>query len=99
GNVKLADFGLVRAVAESRATSKSVVMGTAGYLSPEQISGEDTDGRSDLYSLGVLAYEMLTGSPPFSGDSSVSVAYPRLNHDVPPPSEHARGPSDALDRF
>ena len=89
GVVKLADFGLVRAVAESRATSRSVVMGTAAYLSPEQISGDDTDGRSDLYSLGVLAYEMLTGEPPFSGDTSLAVAYRRLDTDVPAPSEHA----------
>src|SRR5699024_74328 len=98
GAVKLADFGLVRAVAESRATSNSVVMGTAAYLSPEQISGSDTDGRSDLYSLGVLAYEMLTGVPPFSGDSSVAVAYRRLDTDVAAPSDQSDSVSEALDR-
>ena len=70
--------------------SNSVVMGTAAYLSPEQISGSDTDGRSDLYSLGVLAYEMLTGVPPFSGDSSVAVAYRRLDTDVAAPLRPVR---------
>ncbi len=99
GAVKLADFGLVRAVAESRATSHSVVMGTAAYLSPEQISGDDTDGRSDLYSLGVLAYEMLTGEPPFTGDNSIAVAYRRLDHDVPAPSHHADTVSADLDHL
>lgn len=99
GAVKLADFGLVRAVAESRSTSHSVVMGTAAYLSPEQISGDDTDGRSDLYSLGVLAYEMLTGEPPFTGDNSIAVAYRRLDHDVPAPSDHADTVSEDLDHL
>lgn len=99
GAVKLADFGLVRAIAESRATSHSVVMGTAAYLSPEQISGADTDGRSDLYSLGVLAYEMLTGEPPFSGDSSIAVAYQRLDTDVPAPSDQADTVAEDLDHL
>lgn len=99
GVVKLADFGLVRAVAESRATSRSVVMGTAAYLSPEQIAGDDTDARSDLYSLGVLAYEMLTGEPPFSGDNSLAVAYRRLDTDVPAPSDHSDSVSEELDHL
>ena len=99
GAVKLADFGLVRAVAESRATSRSVVMGTAAYLSPEQISGDDTDRRSDLYSLGVLAYEMLTGEPPFSGDNSIAVAYRRLDTDVPAPSDQSDSVAEDLDHL
>lgn len=99
GAVKLADFGLVRAVAESRATSRSVVMGTAAYLSPEQISGTDTDGRSDLYSLGVLAYEMLTGEPPFNGDNSIAVAYRRLDTDVPAPSDQSDSVAEDLDHL
>lgn len=99
GAVKLADFGLVRAVAESRATSSSVVMGTAAYLSPEQISGADTDGRSDLYSLGVLTYEMLTGEPPFSGDNNIAVAYRRLDTDVPTPSDHSDTVAEDLDHL
>src|SRR5690625_1731841 len=99
GAVKLADFGLVRAVAESRATSSSVVMGTAAYLSPEQISGADTDPRSDLYSLGVLAYEMLTGEPPFSGDNTIAVAYRRLDTDVPAPSDQSDSVPEDLDHL
>ncbi|OAV78762.1 serine/threonine protein kinase [Dietzia sp. 111N12-1] len=99
GAVKLADFGLVRAVAESRATSSSVVMGTAAYLSPEQISGADTDARSDLYSLGVLAYEMLTGEPPFSGDNTIAVAYRRLDTDVPAPSDQSDTVAEDLDHL
>lgn len=99
GAVKLADFGLVRAVAESRATSSSVVMGTAAYLSPEQISGADTDPRSDLYSLGVLAYEMLTGEPPFSGDNNIAVAYRRLDTDVPAPSDQSDSVLEDLDHL
>src|SRR5699024_5452576 len=79
-------------------STNGVVMGTAAYLSPEQISGSDTDGRSDLYSLGVLAYEMLTGVPPFSGDSSVAVAYRRLDTDVAAPSDQSDSVSEDLDR-
>lgn len=87
GKVKLADFGLVRAAADSKVTSNSVIVGTVGYLSPEQVTGAEVTPASDVYSTGVLLYELLTGTTPFSGDSSLAVALQRLNRDVPPPSE------------
>lgn len=96
-SVKLADFGLVRAVAESRSTSQNVVMGTAAYLAPEQIATGDTDPRSDLYSLGIVAFELLTGRVPFQGDTPVATAYQRLERPVPPPSSLVSGIPEDLD--
>ncbi|WP_333619219.1 PASTA domain-containing protein [Dietzia sp.] len=96
-SVKLADFGLVRAVAESRSTSQNVVMGTAAYLAPEQIATGETDPRSDLYSLGIVAFELLTGRVPFQGDTPVATAYQRLERLVPPPSSMAGGIPEDLD--
>lgn len=86
GDVKIADFGLVRAVAEAKITSTSVILGTVDYLSPEQVSTGDAGPRSDVYSVGILAYELLTGVTPFTGDSALAVAYQRMDNDVSPPS-------------
>jgi serine/threonine-protein kinase len=86
GDVKIADFGLVRAVAEAKITSTSVILGTAAYLSPEQVSTGDAGPRSDVYSVGILAYELLTGVTPFTGDSALAVAYQRMDNDVSHPS-------------
>ncbi|CAN3129667.1 Serine/threonine-protein kinase PknL [Mycobacterium sp. smrl_JER01] len=91
GDVKIADFGLVRAVAEAKITSTSVILGTAAYLSPEQVATGDTDSRGDVYSVGVLVYELLTGRTPFTGDSALAVAYQRMDRDVPPPSAAIQG--------
>jgi serine/threonine protein kinase, bacterial len=85
GDVKIADFGLVRAVAAAGITSTSVILGTAAYLSPEQVRDGNAGPRSDVYSAGILTYELLTGHTPFTGDSTLSVAYRRLDADVPPP--------------
>src|SRR6478609_6714680 len=86
GGVKIADFGLVRAVAEAKITSTSVILGTAAYLSPEQVSTGAASPRSDVYSMGVMTYELLTGATPFAGDTPLAVAYMRMDHDVAPPS-------------
>src|ERR1700742_3951033 len=91
GEVKIADFGLVRAVAEAKITSTSVILGTAAYLSPEQVSTGDAGPRSDVYSVGILAYELLTGVTPFTGDSALAIAYQRMDNDVAPPSRMIAG--------
>jgi serine/threonine-protein kinase len=89
GEVKVMDFGIARAVADMGATmtQTSAVIGTAQYLSPEQARGEQVDARSDLYSTGCLLYELLTGRPPFIGESPVSVAYQHVREEPPPPSQ------------
>lgn len=91
GEVKIADFGLVRAVAEAGITSTSVILGTAAYLSPEQVGTGESDPRSDVYAVGILAYELLSGRTPFTGDTALSVAYQRMDNDVPPPSSAIAG--------
>ena len=89
GKVKVTDFGIAIAAfggAESNLTQTGSVMGTATYFSPEQAQGQNLDHRSDLYSLGIVLYEMLCGRPPFTGDSSVAVAYKHVQQPVPAPS-------------
>lgn len=89
GQVKVMDFGIARAIADSAATmtQTQAVIGTAQYLSPEQARGETVDARSDLYSAGCLLYELLTGRPPFIGDSPVSVAYQHVREAPTPARE------------
>lgn len=99
GEVKIADFGLVRAVAEAKITSTSVILGTAAYLSPEQVSTGDAGPRSDVYAVGVLTYELLTGATPFTGDSALSIAYQRMDNDVPPPSAAIAGVPPRFDEL
>ena len=84
--MKVADFGIARvanAATEPGLTQAGSVMGTATYFSPEQAQGAGPDPRSDLYSLGIVMYEMVGGRPPFSGDNPVSIAYKQV-HEAPP---------------
>ncbi|MGH2793710.1 MAG: PASTA domain-containing protein [Actinomycetota bacterium] len=98
GGVKVADFGLSRTMAESRATQAGVLMGTAHYLAPEQVEGDQSDHRADIYALGIVLYEMLTGETPFTGDNPLVIAYQRVRNDVPPPSARIGGVPPALDQ-
>jgi serine/threonine-protein kinase len=99
GDVKIADFGLVRAIAEAKITSTSVILGTAAYLSPEQVSTGDAGPASDVYSIGILTYELLTGATPFQGDTALTVAYQRMDHDVPAPSTAIGGVPTEFDEL
>ncbi|MDT5412029.1 MAG: eukaryotic-like serine/threonine-protein kinase, partial [Mycobacterium sp.] len=97
--VKVMDFGIARALSDSgnSVTQTAAVIGTAQYLSPEQARGDTVDARSDVYSLGCVLYEMLTGEPPFVGDSPVAVAYQHVREDPVPPSRRYEGISADLD--
>jgi eukaryotic-like serine/threonine-protein kinase len=87
GRVKVADFGLARAVSDAGSSATTgMIIGTVAYLSPEQVEHGDADGRSDIYSAGVLLYELITGSTPHSGESPLAIAYQHVNTDVPAPS-------------
>jgi serine/threonine-protein kinase len=99
GDVKVMDFGIARAIsdASSTMTQTAAVVGTAQYLSPEQARGETVDSRSDVYSSGCLLYELLTGRPPFVGDSPVAVAYQHVREPARPPSDHDTDLPPAVD--
>ncbi|MDQ2880417.1 MAG: PASTA domain-containing protein [Actinomycetota bacterium] len=86
GVVKVADFGLVRAAAEASSATGDVILGTVAYLSPEQVATGAADARSDVYATAVMLYEMLTGAPPYTGETALSVAYHHVNDDMPAPS-------------
>ena len=86
GDVKVADFGLARAYADAQITEAGSVTGTVQYLAPEQLRGEPADPRTDLYSLGVVAFELLTGRLPFTGETPMAIAYKHLHDRVPAPS-------------
>ncbi|CAM3958643.1 Stk1 family PASTA domain-containing Ser/Thr kinase [Tsukamurella ocularis] len=88
GEIKVMDFGIARAMSDPSAgmTQTAAVIGTAQYLSPEQARGDSVDARSDVYAAGCVLFELLTGQPPFTGDSPVSVAYQHVREDPPTPS-------------
>ena len=87
GRIKLADFGLARAVTEVTATTAGTVLGTVAYLAPELVAHGASDARTDVYAVGILLYEMLTGAQPFTGTTPIQVAYQHVNNDIPAPSE------------
>jgi serine/threonine-protein kinase len=99
GAVKVMDFGIARVLADTgnSVTQTAAVIGTAQYLSPEQARGESVDARSDVYSLGCVLFELLTGEPPFTGDSPVAVAYQHVREDPPTPSSVREGVPHELD--
>jgi serine/threonine-protein kinase len=98
GAVKVMDFGIARALADGQGvTQTAAVVGTAQYLSPEQARGELVDARSDVYAAGCVLYELITGEPPFTGDSPVAVAYQHVREDPIPPSRQNPDVSAALD--
>ena len=98
GVVKLADFGIARAVNDATLSTGSKIVGSVHYFSPEQARGNYVDERSDIYSLGIVMYEMLTGKVPFDGDNPVTVALKHINEEIVPPIELEPGIPPALDR-
>lgn len=99
GVVKVADFGLVRAVAEASSSTGDLILGTVAYLSPEQVATGAADARSDVYATGVMLFEMLTGAPPYTGETALSVAYRHVNDDMPAPSSAGAAVPAPLDNL
>ena len=100
GVVKVADFGLARAVeADAAATRTGLMMGTVAYCAPEQISQGRVDQRSDVYAAGVVLFELLTGSPPYKGESAMNVAYQHVHSRVPAPSSRIKGIPNEIDEL
>jgi serine/threonine-protein kinase len=100
GRVKVADFGLARAVTTATTSHDSkVLLGTVAYLAPEQVERGVADARSDVYAIGILLFELLTGRKPFSGETPIQVAYQHVHSDIPRPSSLVPGLAPALDEL
>lgn len=99
GTAKLGDFGIAKAVSDSTLTETSKIIGSVHYFSPEQARGSYVDERSDIYSLGIILYEMLTGKVPFDGDNPVQVALMHINDEIVPPSRIVPGIPPQLEKI
>ena len=99
GRIKVADFGLARALTAAGHTRTGLLIGTVAYVPPEQVTGASTGPRGDVYSAGVMLFQMLTGRLPFTGDTPLSVAYQHVNNDVPAPSTLTPGLPAAVDQL
>src|ERR1700735_3312044 len=99
GRVKVADFGLARALTAAGHTRTGLLIGTVAYVPPEQVTGDSAGPRGDVYSAGVMLFEMITGRVPFTGDTPLSVAYQHVNTDVPAPSTLTPGIPAAVDQL
>jgi len=99
GRVKVADFGLARAQTAAGHTRTGLLVGTVAYVPPEQVEGDATGPRGDVYSAGVMLFELLTGRQPFTGDTPLSVAYQHVNNDVPAPSALVPGIPAPVDQL
>src|ERR1035441_5330588 len=99
GRIKVADFGLARALTAAGHTRTGLLIGTGAYVPPEQVTGDSTGPRGDVYSAGVMLFQMLTGRVPFTGDTPLSVAYQHVNTDVPAPSTLTPGLPAAVDQL
>jgi len=99
GRIKVADFGLARALSAAGHTRAGLLIGTVAYVPPEQVTGGTTGPRGDVYSAGVMLFELLTGRLPFTGDTPLSIAYQHVNTDVPAPSAMAPGIPAQVDQL
>ncbi|MGC5013941.1 Stk1 family PASTA domain-containing Ser/Thr kinase [Streptosporangium sp. DT93] len=97
GRVKVVDFGLARAIEATNQTRTGVMIGTIGYMSPEQVTAGATDARSDVYAAGIMLFELLTGRQPYEGETPMSVAYRHVHDTVPAPSAVLPGSPPLLD--
>ena len=99
GRIKIADFGLARGeiIGSTMTAESSVILGSVSYLSPEQVQRGIADARSDVYAVGIVAFEMLTGEKPFIGDTPIQIAYMHVNQDIPPPRSKRKEIPQALD--